>query len=101
MKAAVKYKIQRVNAAIGAGTPPEKDENKCTYCMFKGECKAVDAGNWENPKESTSKAKKISTEAKTAPTVKIKKAIQKQEAAYQAKIEHEVDMEAMDARRDW
>ena len=120
MKATVLSKIQRVTKALEAGIPPQKDEDKCTYCMYKHECKLVDAGAWKDPREpkekpqkaskdskkkvvskSTSKAKKEPTEVKTVSTAKIKKAIQKQEEAYQAKIEHEADMEAIDARRDW
>lgn len=120
MKATVLSKIQRVNMALKAGIPPQKDEEKCAYCMYKHECKLADMGTWKDPREpqekpkkaakggrkkaagkSTSRAKKASTEAKTATTAQINKAIQKQEAAYQAKIEHEADMEAIDARRDW
>lgn len=120
MKATVLSKIHRVTKALEIGTPPEKDEGKCTYCMYKHECKLADAGTWKDPREhkekpqkaakgskkgtagkSTTKSKKAATGAKKASTATIKKAIQKQEAAYQAQIEHEVDMEAIDARRDW
>ena len=120
MKAAVMNKVQRINAAIEAGVPPEKDESKCTYCKYKLECKAVDTGLWINPllppekpiqaptrrkkkkaSNHTPKQKKPLTEAPTVATAKIKEAIQKSEAAYLAKIEHEADMEAIDARRDW
>lgn len=124
MKATVLSKIQRVSKALEAGIPPEKDENKCTYCMYKHECKLADAGNWVDPREpkekpqkasksgkkkeagkSTSKAKKAPTEGKRASTATIKKAIQKQEdakkKAFEAQIAHEAEMEAIDARRDW
>lgn len=124
MKATVISKIQRVSKALEVGIPPEKDENKCTYCMYKHECKLADAGSWVDPREpkgkpqkaaksgkkaavgkSTSKAKKAPTEAQQASTVTIKKAIQKQEEAkqkaYEAQIAHEAEMEAIDARRDW
>lgn len=120
MKATVLSKIQRVTKALEIGTPPEKDEGKCSYCMYKHECNLADAGTWKDPREpkekpqkaakgskkgtagkSTTKSKKAATGAKKASTATIKKAIQKQEAAYQAQIENEVDMEAIDARRDW
>ena len=49
MKQAVLSKIARVNSAISVGVPPEKDEDKCTYCNYKRECKLADEGNWVNP----------------------------------------------------
>lgn len=120
MKATVLSKIQRVTKALELGTPPEKDESKCTYCMYKHECKLADAGTWKDPREpkskpkkaakgskkaaaskSTTKKTKADTGAKKASTATIKKAIQKQEEAYQAQIEHEAEMEAIDARRDY
>ena len=51
--------------------------------------------------KSTTKKTKADTGAKKASTATIKKAIQKQEEAYQAQIEHEAEMEAIDARRDY
>ena len=120
MKATVLSKIQRVTKALELGTPPEKDESKCTYCMYKHECKLADAGTWKDPREpkskpkkaakgskkaaaskSTTKKTKADTGAKKASTATIKKAIQKQEAAQQDQLEHEAQMEAIDARRDW
>lgn len=124
MKATVLSKIQRVNTAIKAGVPPQKDESKCTYCMYKHECKLADAGNWKDPREpqekpkrasqgskkgkagkSTTRGKKAATEAQKAATKKAKERIKKQEdedkAFYQSLIENEADMEAVDARRDW
>ena len=111
MKAKVKNKIDVVNACIKMGVPPSKNEDKCTYCDYKNECKLADEGKWVDPrpKEQPAKkrarkkttGKKKTTKAKTATTAQINKAIDKQEAAYQAKIEHEADMEAIDARRDW
>lgn len=120
MKATVLSKIQRVSIALDLGTPPEKDESKCTYCMYKHECKLADAGTWKDPREpkskpqkaakgskkagaskSTTKKTKAATGAKKASTATIKKAIQKQEEAQQDQLEHEVQMEAIDARRDW
>lgn len=46
MKEAVLKKIHTVNSAIKISTPPEKDESKCTYCIYKNECGLVDAGKW-------------------------------------------------------
>lgn len=60
MKATVRNKIQRVSKALDMGIPPEKDENKCTYCMYKHECKLVDAGNWKDPREPKKKPQKAS-----------------------------------------
>lgn len=50
MKEAVLSKIARVNKAIKVGTPPEKNENKCTYCDYKRECKLADEGKWVDPR---------------------------------------------------
>ena len=63
MKEKVKAKIHTVNNAISVGVPPEKNEDKCTYCKYKNECGLVDAGKWEHPN----------------PPAKIKQAIQKLE----------------------
>lgn len=113
MKATVLSKIQRVSKALEDGTPPEKDENKCTYCMYKHECKLADSGSWVKPQKasksgkkravgkSTSKAKKTPVEAQRASTADIKKAIQKQDAAQLAQYQHEAEMDVIDARRDW
>ena len=49
MREAVKKKIYTVNEALKAGIPPEKNEDKCTYCRYKHECKLVDTGTWEHP----------------------------------------------------
>ena len=51
MKESVLSKIARVNKAISVGVPPEKDEDKCTYCKYKHECKLIDEGKWVKPEE--------------------------------------------------
>ena len=51
MKERVLAKIRTVNTACSTGIPPAKDEDKCTYCKYKNECKLVDEGKWE-PKRS-------------------------------------------------
>ena len=116
MKATVLSKIQRVTKAIEIGIPPEKDENKCTYCMYKHECKLADAGKWVDPREpkekpkkaakstkkaaaskSTAKKLKAATEGKKASTATIKKALKEQEeremsrALLEAQIGEEVN----------
>ncbi len=120
MREAVVKKITTVNEALKVGIPPEKNEDKCTYCRYKHECKMVDTGTWKDPREpekkpqkavkgsknstagkSTTKGKKVATGAKRASTGTIKKALQKQGEARQARLEHEVYMEAIDAGRDW
>lgn len=50
MKEAVLSKIARVNKAISVGVPPEKNEDKCTYCDYKRECKLADEGKWVDPR---------------------------------------------------
>lgn len=61
MKEAVLSKIARVNKAIKVGTPPEKNENKCTYCDYKRECKLADEGKWIDPRpKEPEKPKKAS-----------------------------------------
>jgi CRISPR/Cas system-associated exonuclease Cas4 (RecB family) len=62
MKAEVLSKISRVNKAISVGVPPEKNEDKCTYCEYKRECKLVEDGKWVDPRPA--KPKKSKTEAK-------------------------------------
>lgn len=93
MKTEVLSKIARVNKAISTMIPPEKSEDKCTYCKYKKECKQIDDGKWvapasieppQEPKEakkinSKGKKKKGQEEPKTASTETIKKAIDKQE----------------------
>lgn len=54
MKEKVRAKIRTVNTAIKTGIPPEKNEDKCTYCKYKNECGLVDAGKWVNPKPPVS-----------------------------------------------
>lgn len=49
MKARVRAKVKTVNHAIDTGVPPEKNEDKCTYCNYKHECSLADAGKWVNP----------------------------------------------------
>lgn len=74
MKAEVLSKISRVNKAIKAGIPPEKNEDKCTYCDYKRECKLVDSGKWEDPRpkepDNTKKASKKSQAKSTKGTKK-------------------------------
>lgn len=91
MKEWVKAKINTVNTAIETRIPPEKNEDKCTYCKYKKECSLVDAGKWVDPitqepsqglkeaKEGNSKGKKKKPQnsLKTASTAKIKEAIAK------------------------
>lgn len=50
MREAVLNKIHNVNKALEKGKPPKKDEEKCTYCRYKHECKLVDSGKWEDPR---------------------------------------------------
>jgi CRISPR/Cas system-associated exonuclease Cas4 (RecB family) len=80
MKAEVLSKIARVNKAISVGIPPEKNEDKCTYCEYKRECKMADEGKWvaptpveppqkptkRNTGKSKGKSKKPSQGSKTA-----------------------------------
>lgn len=60
MKERVKAKIHTVNTSVKTGVPPEKSEDKCTYCKYKNECSLVDAGKWVNPNppKSPQKAQK-------------------------------------------
>ena len=99
MKEKVRAKIHTVKEAISVGVPPEKNEDKCTYCKYKNECSLVDAGKWEhpNPPEKPQKAPegqevtgickdtsndiKSSTGSKTASTATIKEAIAKHDEA--------------------
>lgn len=53
MKEAVKSKIRNVNRALETSTPPQKNEDKCTYCHYKKECGLVDAGRWKDPRYSS------------------------------------------------
>lgn len=64
MKAEVLSKISRVNKAISVGVPPEKNEDKCTYCEYKRECKLVEDGKWVDPRPAEPKKSKTKTEAK-------------------------------------
>lgn len=120
MKERVLKKIDTVNAGIKTGTPPAKDDTKCTYCKFKEQCSLVEAGKWEHPNpttvatkktkrgtkkaegSTTSKKKKSPTSSKTASTSKIKKKIAEIEDAKEMSdpLGHEATMEAIDARRD-
>ena len=52
MKETVISKIQRVNKAVELRDPPERDEDKCTYCNYKGACKLVDTVAPEPQEES-------------------------------------------------
>lgn len=117
MKEAVLNKISRVNKAISVGVPPEKDEDKCTYCRYKKECKLADAGEWKDPRpvaekpdraskkastgKSKAKPKKRLEKANTASTKTIKQAIEAMEELAERQLEHEAKMEEIDARRDW
>lgn len=65
MKEKVLSKINLVNKAIATGVPPEKDEDKCTYCRYKRECGLVDSGKWEHPNPPKGKKKKGQEKAKT------------------------------------
>jgi CRISPR/Cas system-associated exonuclease Cas4 (RecB family) len=81
MKEAVLSKVTRVNRAIKAGLPPEKNVSKCTYCDYKHECKLADEGRWVDPRpqepqkaskkkstgKSKGKSKKGQNEANTEP----------------------------------
>lgn len=120
MKQAVLKKINTVNTACKTGIPPEKNEDKCTYCKYKNECGLVDAGKWVHPnppvkpktaKKSTKKSstgkskgtKKTGQKSpKTAPTAKVKKRIAEMEEAKEmaGALEHEAHMESIDAGRD-
>jgi CRISPR/Cas system-associated exonuclease Cas4 (RecB family) len=53
MKEAVINKIHNVNKALETGQPPKKNEEKCTYCQYKNECKLVDLGTWKDPRYDT------------------------------------------------
>lgn len=76
MKERVKAKIHTVNTACKTGIPPEKNEDKCTYCKYKNECSLVDAGKWEHPnphkkaRNSTGGSKKSGTGKSTPKTKK-------------------------------
>lgn len=119
MKAEVLSKITRVNKAIKAGLPPEKNEDKCTYCDYKRECKLADEGKWVDPRpkepekpkkaskksqanSSKGKSKKGQKSPKTASTAKVKERIAEMEEAKEmaGAIEHEAHMESIDAGRD-
>ena len=120
MKQAVLKKINTVNTACKTGVPPEKNEDKCTYCKYKNECGLVDAGKWvhPNPPVKPKTAKKSSKKSgtgkskgtkktgqkspKTASTAKVKKRIAEMEEAKEmaGALEHEAYMESIDAGRD-
>ena len=119
MKENVRAKINTVNTACKTGIPPEKNEDKCTYCKYKNECKLVDEGKWvdprpaelEKPKKASKKAstgkskstKKNGQESlKTASTAKVKECIAEMEEAKEmaGALEHEAYMESIDAGRD-
>ena len=71
MKEAVLSKIARVNKAIKVGNPPAKNEDKCTYCQYKNECKLVDDGKWVDPRpKEPQKATKKATTGKSKATKK-------------------------------
>ena len=118
MKAEVLSKIARVNKAISVGIPPVKNEDKCTYCDYKRECKLADEGKWVDPRpaeppqepkkakrsNSKGKSKKSSESPKTASTAKIKQVIAQQAHAIaeeKAEAIYEAEMAMIDARRDW
>ena len=122
MKDKVRAKIRTVNNAVKTGIPPEKNEDKCTYCKYKNECSLVDAGKWEHPNppekpkraskpskskeigNSTTNTKEGQKSPKTASTAKIKKAIEMQAKAIEeekADAVYEAQMAEIDARRDW
>lgn len=122
MKERVRAKIHTVNTAISVGIPPEKNEDKCTYCKYKNECALVEDGKWEHPNppekpqsaqksaeaieadKDTSNTKTTPESAKTASTATIKQAIQKQEEAVERAITRAWDSlvaeAVIDARRD-
>lgn len=50
MREVVLNKLHNVNKALEKGKPPKKDEEKCTYCRYKHECKLVDSGKWKDPR---------------------------------------------------
>lgn len=64
MKNTVLKKIDRVSKSLAVGIPPEKDESKCTYCMYKSECKLVDAGKWKDNRIATETPQKADTATK-------------------------------------
>lgn len=69
MKEAVVRKITTVNEALKIGRPPEKNEDKCTYCRYKHECKLVDTGTWEHPNppvKKKSRGKKLQSKENKA-----------------------------------
>lgn len=118
MKEKVRAKIHTVNTAVKTGIPPEKNEDKCTYCKYKNECSLVDAGKWEHPNppaelqraqkgtegeevgKNTSDDKKAQESPKTASTAMIKEKLAEMEEAKRA-TDSLFDAELIDARRDW
>lgn len=44
MKETVLNKIASINKAVELKEPPEREDDKCTYCNYKGVCKVVDTG---------------------------------------------------------
>ena len=79
MKQAVLKKINTVNTACKTGVPPEKNEDKCTYCRYKNECALVDAGKWvhPNPPVKPKTAKKSPKKSSTGKSKGTKKTGQK------------------------
>lgn len=77
MKEAVLKKIATVNKAIATGLPPEKNEDKCTYCKYKNECALVDAGKWvhPNPPVKPQRAQKDTNRKKTVKSTTKKKKV--------------------------
>ena len=79
MKQAVLKKINTVNTACKTGVPPEKNEDKCTYCKYKNECGLVDAGKGvhPNPPVKPKTAKKSTKKSSTGKSKCTKKTGQK------------------------
>lgn len=57
MREAVINKINHVNSCIALGTPPDKQEDKCTYCRYKTACKRVDVNPPKPKKKAPAKRK--------------------------------------------
>jgi len=72
MRQEVIDKINSVNASIKAGIPPEKEEDKCTYCSYKETCKRADIpkNEPEPSKEPKKEPKARNTKAKTEKALK-------------------------------
>lgn len=60
MREVVLNKIHNVNKALEKGKPPKKDEEKCTYCHYKHECKLVDSGKWKDPRTAGEETEEVS-----------------------------------------